>query len=73
MAKKKSGNNYTSKGLYPTVSKTWPGAKTSEWDKLQNKFKAWQENRPVSDATLLAYGARNSGETIRFNELKKAK
>ena len=71
MAKKKSGTTYTSKGLYPTIGKRAPKAQTSEWDKMMNKFKAWQENRPVSDATLLAYGARNSAEQHRFAARKK--
>lgn len=76
MGKKKSGTTYTSKGERPTVTKQFrgngiPNYKQS-FERLQNVQDAYNKGKPISNDTLLKYGPRNSSETAKYNELRKA-
>jgi hypothetical protein len=75
MGKKKSGNTYVSKGQRPNVARRWTKnpSYSQSFERLENVQKAYNEGRPISEKTLLAFGPRNSGETAKFNELRKAR
>jgi len=75
--KKKSGNSYTSKGERPNVAKRFRGNGIEDYGnsfaRRANQLKAYNEGKPISNEILLMMGPRNSAETGRFHDLRKAK
>ena len=68
--KKSKSKGYISKGERPNVSRKWKNP-TDAWTRHVNKFKGWQEGRPVSVETLMAYGPRTTAEKKMIGKLRK--